>query len=52
MKDLMKAPFALAGKSCFLSKNICKILRKRLEQAEIIFFFKNLPTFNFMNGDH
>ena len=31
-------------------RNICKHPRKRFQRAEILFFFKNWPTLNFMNG--
>ena len=33
-------------------RNICKNPRKWFQRAGIIIFFKNWPTFNFMNGDH
>ena len=44
MKNLLKTPFPLAGKSCFRLHEF--------QQAKRMFFFKCWPTFNFKNGVH
>ena len=52
MKDLMKTPFLLAGKSCFHSQEYLQNSRKWFQRAGTMFLFKNWSTFNFKNGIH
>ena len=52
MRDFMKIPFPLAKKAAYIRRNICKNPRKWFQRAGIMFFFKNWPTFNFMNSVH
>ena len=52
MKDMMKTPFLLAGKSCLHLQEYLQNPRKWFQRAGIMFFFKNWLTFNFMNGVH
>ena len=53
MKDLMKTPFPLAGKSCFhWLEYLKKFSRKWFQRVGIMLFFKNWPTFNFKNALH
>ena len=47
MKDLMKTPLPQAAST---RRNICKNPRKQFQRVGILLFFKNQPTFNFMNG--